>query len=55
MPTLCGHARWYTSLALDGTGCPHTSYYDFSDRDLKYAWRELDTTPPAAITDLATG
>jgi hypothetical protein len=35
-----GDAGFWNSLALDAQDYPHISYYELSDRDLKYAYQD---------------
>ena len=34
-----GHTGLFTSIAVDSTGNPHISYYDFDQKNLRYAKR----------------
>lgn len=45
-----GGVGLHTSIAIDGIGRVHISYYDDDNRDLKYAmWNGLDTPPTFVI------
>jgi len=34
---------WFTSLAIDEYNIPHISYYDYTNADLKYCYKQQDT------------
>jgi hypothetical protein len=46
-----GDVRQYASLALDGDGYPHISYYDVDGEKLKYVYQDEDGWHPETVDD----